>query len=874
MRLEWKDLWNLYCPDEPLPFHSASAEWLLTFAPAPEVAEQGPVAFCDWLGRLYAIHADENYRKKHGQFFTPPEIARYMAKLAQPVGSGGRVLEPGAGTGILIAALAECWMQEHVPSFWQVSAYESDPSLRPALTLALGFIRHWLGERGVRFSFTIHATDFILDNLSRLRPAPLLDEVCSDAAPQLVISNPPYLKLPKTDPRVAVLSEVVYGQPNLYTLFMAGAAKLLQAESGQLVFIVPRSFCSGLYFRKFRRWFFQTIRLQRVHLFESRTEAFSRDEVLQENLILVGAKTTAPVKQIGISNSYGATDLEAAPVRWLAAHLVIDPASVEAVLNLPTASSDSILHEFFQRWPDRLNTLGFEISTGPVVPFRTRALVEHSGSDTAPLLWVHHIGRMAVTWPLTAFPKPQYIRVDAESRGLLLPNQNYVLVRRFSPKEENSRITAAPCLKGAFPGDLLGVENHVNYIHKPGGIMSQAEALGLAAFLNSRWVDQYFRISSGNTQVSATELRALPLPPLEQLRRIGQRLEAANGLSIVGLVNRVVSEELGLALDLTSENGVHMSKIEEAKDLLTLLGLPRAQRNELAALTLLALANLRETTPWSEAERRSIRIHDMIGFVEQNYRKRYAENTRETFRRQVLHHFEQARLVDRNPDDPSLPTNSPRTHYALSEAVMPVLRSYGASSNQRELEKFRAKQETLLEAYQKNRRRTLIPVKTPEGQEYRLSPGRHSQLQAAVIEQFAPRFAPGARLLYLGDTANKILLMDTRALKRLGFPVDKHGKLPDVVLYSPRKKWLFLIEAVTSHGPVSHKRWRELEDLLAESPVGRVYVSAFLDFQEYKRHSQEIAWETEVWIAEIPDHLLHYNGDRFLGPRAPSRRSR
>lgn len=585
MKLEWKDLWNLYCPDEPSPFHSAAAEWLLAFAPALEVVEQGPVAFCDWLGRLYAIHADENYRKQHGQFFTPPDIARYMARLSQPVSPGGEVLEPGAGTGILVAALAERWAHGHGPSDWHVTAHESDPLLHPALTLALGFTRRWLGEQGVCLSFRVHATDFILDNLAQLRPAPLLEEAQSKPAPQLVISTPPYSKLPKTDPRVAVLPEVVHGQLNLYALFMAGAAKLLQAEGGQLVFIVPRSFCSGLYFRQFRRWFFQTICLQHVHLFESRTEAFRRDKVLQENLILVGTKTAAPIEQIGISRSHGAADLEAAPVHWLAAHLVIDLASPDAVLNVPTDSSDSLLREVFQRWPDRLHTLGFEISTGPVVPFRTRALVEHNDAETAPLLWVHHVGRMAVTWPLTTFPKPQHIRVDAESRGLLLPNQSYILVRRFSPKEDNSRITAAPYLKGTLPGDLLGIENHVNYIHKPGGVMSRAEALGLAAFLNSRWADQYFRISSGNTQVSATELRALPLPPLEQLRRIGQRLEAANGLSIVSLVNSVVSEELGLALNLTGENGVHMSKIEEAKDLLTLLGLPRAQRNEITTAT-------------------------------------------------------------------------------------------------------------------------------------------------------------------------------------------------------------------------------------------------------------------------------------------------
>jgi len=325
-------------------------------------------------------------------------------------------------------------------------------------------------------------------------------------------------------------------------------------------------------------------------------------------------------------------------------------------------------------------------------------------------------------------------------------------------------------------------------------------------------------------------------------------------------------------MDLPSGNGGHMPKIEEAKDLLNALGLPPAQRNELAALTILALANLTEADAWHKAQRRSIRIHDMILFVEQNYHKRYAENTRETFRRQVLHQFEQARIVDRNPDDPTLPTNSPRTHYALSEAVLPVIQGYGTKAGQRLVEKFRTEQGTLLELYLHRRRQSMIPLKDPSGREFHLSPGKHNQLQVAVIEEFAPRFAPGAKLLYLGDAANKILFLDVKALQRLGFPIDKHGKLPDIVLYSSKRKWLFLIEVVTSHGPVSPKRYRELEALLSKCPAGRRYVTAFPDLKEYPRHVRDIAWETEIWIAEAPDHLIHYNGDKFIGPRQPASR--
>jgi adenine-specific DNA-methyltransferase len=281
---------------------------------------------------------------------------------------------------------------------------------------------------------------------------------------------------------------------------------------------------------------------------------------------------------------------------------------------------------------------------------------------------------MAITWPLLRFNKPQRIRIEPESFRLVLPNANYVVVRRFSAKEENSRITAAPYLgEQTLPSKFIGIENHLNYLHRPGDRLSESETLGLAAFLNSRWVDQYFRMFSGNTQISATELRNLPLPPLEKIRLIGERLLKSDGVSKIALINQVVGEELNLPVELTNSSGGHMPKIEEAKDLLNGLGLPPAQRNEIAALTLLALASLTENDAWRSARRRSIRIHDMISFIQQNYHKRYAENTRETFRRQVLHQFEQARLVDLNPDDPTLPTNSPRTHYAISEELLPVL---------------------------------------------------------------------------------------------------------------------------------------------------------------------------------------------------------
>ncbi len=309
-----------------------------------------------------------------------------------------------------------------------------------------------------------------------------------------------------------------------------------------------------------------------------------------------------------------------------------------------------------------------------------------------------------------------------------------------------------------------------------------------------------------------------------------------------------------------------MGKVEDGQEILAALGLPPAQQTAIAAYTLLALADVGKRTPWADAKRRSMKIHAIKEWVAEKYRKTYAENTRETFRRQVLHQLVQARVVDINPDAPELATNSPRTHYALSEDALRVIRAFGAKSFTEEAKTFLASHGALLDVFRAAREGRLVPVTLPSGEILKLSPGKHNTLQKAIIEDFAGRFAQGSLLLYLGDTAHKELHVDATVLELLQIPVTKHDKLPDVVLHLPSRNWLFLIEAVTSHGPVSPKRKMELEDMLKLCPLKRVYVSAFPDLKTFKRYIDEIAWETEVWIAEMPSHLIHFNGDKFLGP--------
>lgn len=312
-----------------------------------------------------------------------------------------------------------------------------------------------------------------------------------------------------------------------------------------------------------------------------------------------------------------------------------------------------------------------------------------------------------------------------------------------------------------------------------------------------------------------------------------------------------------------------MNKIDEAKIILETLGLPTAQQNEISALTLLALCGLKEEDSWRDATRTSSGISkDIMSFVNTNYKKEvpYAPNTRETFRRQVLHQFVQARIVDYNPDNPALPVNSPNAHYKLTKAAYDAIKSYDTSEWETKSKSFIDSMGRLVDKYEKDRELDMVPV-TIDDVEFKLSPGKHNEVQAAVIDEFAPRFAAGAKILYIGDTANKNLYCNKEILERIGILITEHSKLPDIVIYDNNKEWLFLIEVVTSHGPVSPKRVIELEDFMKECKAGKVYITAFPDRAEFKKHVADIAWETEVWIAENPNHMIHFNGDRFIGPR-------
>jgi type II restriction enzyme len=297
--------------------------------------------------------------------------------------------------------------------------------------------------------------------------------------------------------------------------------------------------------------------------------------------------------------------------------------------------------------------------------------------------------------------------------------------------------------------------------------------------------------------------------------------------------------------------------------------MPAAQQNELSALTLLALAQVGEEDSWNSAGQPSLGISEMMDEMARLYDRRYAENTRESVRKNVIHQFVQGAIAERNPDDPSLPTNSPATHYALTNEALAAIRKYNTERWEEAATRFLERQGALAEKYRQKREQERMPLQLPSGKEYQLSPGAHNELQAAIIEEFGPRFAPGAQVLYVGDTADKKLHLNEEGFENINLPVPDHDKLPDVVLYDPDENWLYFIEAVTSRGPISRKRQIELENLmLGDTSAEPIYVTAFLDFSTFGKFMEELAWETEVWIANRPGHMVHFNGDKFLGPHS------
>ncbi|WP_449022101.1 BsuBI/PstI family type II restriction endonuclease [Prevotella jejuni] len=309
-----------------------------------------------------------------------------------------------------------------------------------------------------------------------------------------------------------------------------------------------------------------------------------------------------------------------------------------------------------------------------------------------------------------------------------------------------------------------------------------------------------------------------------------------------------------------------MDKLKKIKKLLADVGMPPNQQTDLCALTILAMGNLTEVSSFASTKNNWIRIHDIIKFINANYSVKYAENSRETFRKQAIHHFRTAALIEDN----GKATNSPNYKYRLTDEFLKVIQEVNNTkldnSENKALNSFLRHHERLIETYASKKVMRKMPVRINE-RNYTFSPGSHNQLQKAILEEFAPRFAPNSECLYVGDTTHKDMVKNEEKLQKLGFAITLHDKMPDIVLYREDKNWLYFIEAVDSVGPMSPERVKDITQMTMGVESGKIFVTAFLDFPKFKKFSEHLAWETEVWIADMPEHMIHLNGDKFMGPR-------
>lgn len=307
-------------------------------------------------------------------------------------------------------------------------------------------------------------------------------------------------------------------------------------------------------------------------------------------------------------------------------------------------------------------------------------------------------------------------------------------------------------------------------------------------------------------------------------------------------------------------------RVSEALSILQALQVPGKQQNERSALTLLALLGTTPRRQWAKAEAPLLGITEMMQHFKQHFGKKYAPNTRETVRRFTVHQFVQMGLVLANPDDPQRPVNRPDNRYQIAPTLLKLAREYDSPTWNESLKRFVNSAKALGRLQPRERKMAMIPVRLPDGRELKLTAGGQNEVIKKIVEEFCPRFTAGGVLVYIGDTGDKQRHLEAGYLQRLGLTIDEHGKMPDVVVHLPEKNWLVLIEAVTSHGPIELKRHNELKKLFKSARAGLVFVTAFLTRRAMTKYLPEIAWETEVWVAESPSHIIHFNGERFLGP--------
>lgn len=467
--------------------------------------------------------------------------------------------------------------------------------------------------------------------------------------------------------------------------------------------------------------------MKQLHVFDSRTEAFGGDGVLQENVIFRAIARESPPATVRTTSSSGTPDC-ATTILDVPYECVVPATSEHPAIHLITDRIALGVAERMETFSSSLARLGLTVSTGRVVDFRAKPHLRAEPDDTTvPLIYPSHLRRGGVRWPVEGSRKPNAIALDRETERLLVPGGTYLLTKRFSSKEQRRRIDAFLYTEAMAEAGPVGFENHVNYIHQDGHGLEMLVAKGLFIYLNSTLVDLYFRLFSGHTQVNATDLRSLPFPDADALSSAGADVSSLelDQDEVDIIFNRRL---LTMANERAGDPVASIKRVEEARGVLKALGFPRKQTNVRSALVLLSLLELRRDTPWAQAAPASRGITEMMRWFGEHYGKVYAPNSRETVRRNTVHQFIDAGLVELNPDDPGRAVNSQDNRYRVVPEAVDALRSYATPGWNDALTAYLAQMPTLAARYAQRREMKRIPVRLDDGTELSLSPGVHNEL--------------------------------------------------------------------------------------------------------------------------------------------------
>jgi adenine-specific DNA-methyltransferase len=479
-------------------------------------------ATLDLIRRSFNTVTNRNDRSSIGQFLTPVAIAQFMSSMFKVERRNIRILDPGAGTGVLFFECVEMLLsQTPLPLSIEVVAYETDSLVLCHLNDTLKRCESICKSHNVAFMGEIITASFISAALSDTK-----ESFFNSTGKRFthIILNPPYKKLNSTSTTSRMLYSSGIKVGNLYAVFVWLSMLLLEPE-GQMVAITPRSFCNGPYFKKFRSAFLKTMRLRRIHLFDSRREAFGDDQVLRENVIFYAEKSEQYPDLIVISTSVS-TNFSNLSIQSVPFNQVVRSNDPDLFIHIGTDHNAVDIVKRMQNFHSSLTKLGIDVSTGPTVDFRVREYLRQDSEDgTAPLIYPTHFRDGFIKWPIDSGKKPNAIIQSQKTSDLFLTTDYYVLTKRFSSKEQKRRIMAAVFDPTKFKHPLVSFENHSNFFHQKGLGLSEKLAKGLAVFLNSTLVDQYFRLFSGHTQVNATDLRKIHYPTHEQLLRLGDYVQ-------------------------------------------------------------------------------------------------------------------------------------------------------------------------------------------------------------------------------------------------------------------------------------------------------------------------------------------------------------